>query len=103
MKFANMQNLKKGSEPIIVDLIRRVLENRMDVVSNEGFVLDVAHYTIEKTRIVHLITESNILQKTTAEIHEEYKLSRIIECLAIVNRAIDVVSLRNESMNLFPG
>jgi len=47
--------------------------------------------------------ENNILQKTTAEIHEEYKLSRIIEFLAIVNRAIEVVSHRNESMNLFPG
>jgi hypothetical protein len=103
MKFVNMPNLENGSELIIVDLIKRVLENRRDVVSNEDFVLDVAHYTIENTRIVRLIVENNILQKTTAEIHEEYKLSRIIEFLAIVNRAIEVVSHRNESMNLFPG
>ena len=103
MKFVNMQNLEKGFELIVVDLIRRVLENRLDVVSNEDFVFDVAHYAIEKTRIGRLISESNILQKTTAEIHEEYKLSMIIEFLAIVNRAIDVVSRKNESMNLFPG
>ncbi|MBN2324651.1 MAG: hypothetical protein JXQ30_13025 [Spirochaetes bacterium] len=103
MKLANMQSVEKGSEPIIVDLVKRVLENRVDVVSNDGFVLDVAHYTIEKTKIARLIAESNILQKRTAEIREEYKLSRIIECLAIVNRAIDVVSHRNESMNLYPG
>ena len=103
MKFVNMQNIENGSEIIIVDLVRRVLENRVDVVSSEDFILDVAHYTIEKTRIVRLISESNILHKTTAEIHEEYKLGRIIESLAIVNRAIDVVSRKNESMNLFPG
>ncbi len=103
MKFVNMQNLEKGFELIVVDLIRRVLENRADVVSDEDFVFDVAHYTIEKTRIGQLISESNILHKRTAEIHEEYKLSRIIEFLAIVNRAIDVVSRKNESMNIFPG
>ena len=97
-----MQDLEKSSGPIIVDLIRKVLENRLDVVSSEDFVLDVAHYTIEKTRIMRLISESNNLQQTN-DIHEEYKLGRIIEFLAIVNQAIDVVSHRNESMNLFNG
>ena len=95
MKFVNLQDLENGSTPIVVDLVRRVLENRMDVVSSDDFVHDVAHYTIEKTRIVRLIKESNLIQKNAVEIHDEYKLSRIIEFLAIVNRAIDVVSCKH--------
>jgi len=88
---------------IIVDLIKRVLENRYDIQPNEEFILNVADYTIERTQLTRLISENMILKNSSTDIREDYKLRKIIELLAIVNRAIDVVSLRDGSENILPG
>ena len=103
MIFLNFTALETGSKMIIVDLIKRVLENRYDIQPNEEFILNVADYTIERTQLTKLISENMILKHSSADIREDYKLRKIIELLAIVNRAIDVVSLRDGSENILPG
>lgn len=103
MKFLNLMALETGSKIIIVDLIKRVLENRYDIQPNEEFILNVADYTIERTQLTRLISENIILKNSSADIREDYRLRKIIELLAIVNRAIDVVSLRDGSENTLPG
>ena len=103
MIFLNLTALETGSKMIIVDLIKRVLENRYDIQPNEEFILNVADYTIERTQLTRLISENMILKNSSADIREDYKLRKIIELLAIVNRAIDVVSLRDGSENILPG
>jgi len=103
MKFLNLTALETGSKIIIVDLIKRVLENRYDIQPNEEFILNVADYTIESTQLTRLMSENVILKNSSADIREDYRLRKIIELLAIVNRAIDVVSLRDGSENTLPG
>ncbi|HUT65736.1 MAG TPA: hypothetical protein VMZ05_06255 [Spirochaetota bacterium] len=103
MIFLNLTALETGSKMIIVDLIKRVLENRYDIQPNEEFILNVADYTIERTQLTRLISENMILKNSSTDIREDYKLRKIIELLAIVNRAIDVVSLRDGSENILPG
>lgn len=103
MIFLNFTTLETGSKMIIVDLIKRVLENRYDIQPNEKFILNVADYTIERTQFTKLISENMILKNSSADIREDYKLRKIIELLAIVNRAIDVVSLRDDSENTLQG
>jgi len=103
MKFLNLTALETGSKIIIVDLIKRVLENRYDIQPNEEFILDVADYTIERTQLTRLISENIIVKNSSTNIREDYRLRKIIELLAIVNRAIDVVSLRDGSENTLPG
>jgi hypothetical protein len=102
MKHVNLMNLERGSKSIIIDLIKKVLENRYDIKPNEDFVHDVVDYTIEKTQVTRLITEHMILNKTVTDLHEDYRLGKIIELLAIVNRAIDVVSLGNDTVQVLP-
>ena len=84
----------ESPQKIIVDLIQRVLENRLDITPNKDFIRDVAHYTLEKSQVKRFIAESMIVNQTSIDLHEDYKLGRIIELLAIVNRAIDVISVR---------
>ena len=103
MKFLNITTLAKGSKIIIVDLIKRVLENRFDIQPSEEFILDVANYTIERTQLRKLVCETMVLKSSSSDIREDYRLRKIIELLAIVNRAIDVVSLREGNGNTFPG
>ena len=103
MKYPKLTAFENGSEVIIVDLIKKVLENRYDINPDEKFIISVADYTIERTQLGRLISENTILKNSSAAIREEHKLRKIIELLAIVNRAIDVVSLRDGSMNILPG
>jgi len=93
-------NLEQGSKSIIIALTKRILENRYDIKPNEAFVHDVVDYTIERTQVTSLITENMILKEKLTNLHEDYELGRIIELLAIINRAIDVISLRNDAPNL---
>jgi hypothetical protein len=103
MKSLKLTALETGSKIIIVDLIKRVLENRYDIQPNEEFILNVADYTIESTQLTKLMSENMILKNSSADIREDYRLRKIIELLAIVNRAIDVVSLRDGSGNTLLG
>jgi hypothetical protein len=100
MKPVNRMNLEQGSKSIIIALTKRILENRYDIKPNEAFVHDVVDYTIERTQVTSLITENMILKEKLTNLHEDYELGRIIELLAIINRAIDVISLRNDAPNL---
>ncbi len=103
MKLVNLTAIETGSKIIIVDLIRKVLENRYDIQPNEEFILNVADYTIERTQLTRLISENIIVKNSSTNIREDYRLRKIIELLAIVNRAIDVVLLRDGSENTLPG
>jgi hypothetical protein len=94
MKSLTAIDSKESPQKIIVDLIQRVLENRLDITPNKDFIHDVAHYTLEKTQVERFITESIVINQTSLNLHEDYKLKRIIELLAVVNRAIDVVSVQ---------
>ena len=95
MKSPTTIDSKQNPQKIIIDLIQHVLENRSDITPNKDFIHDVAHYTLEKTQVERFITESMIINQTSINLHEDYKLRRIIELLAIVNRAIDVISVQN--------
>ena len=94
MKSLTAIESKESPQKIIIDLIQRVLENRLDITPNKDFIRDVAHYALEKIQVERFITESMIINKTSMNLHDDYKLGRIIELLAIVNRAIDVISVR---------
>ena len=94
MKPLTATDSKESPQQIIIDLIHRVLENRLDVTPNKNFIRDVAHYTLKKTQMERYIAESMIINQTSINLHEDYKLGRIIELLAIVNRAIDVISVQ---------
>ena len=102
MKFSDLTAPEHGSKTIIINIIKQVLENRFDIKPNKEFILDVADYTIERTQVTRLIAENMIIRKASPDVREDYRLGKIIELLAIVNRAIDIVSYRNNSVSIFP-
>jgi hypothetical protein len=94
MNHLTVSDSVESPQSIIIDLVTRVLENRLDIKPNKSFIHDVASYTLEKSHAEKYIAESMIINKTSIDLREDYRLVRIIELLAIVNRAIDVISVQ---------
>jgi hypothetical protein len=80
---------KKVGKEIITDMIRSILENREDVVSDDLSIRRLASNTM-KTRPVADILSTMDFHSKVGECDEDNKrLSRCIELLALINTIID--------------
>jgi hypothetical protein len=80
---------KKVGKEIITDMIRSILENREDVVSDDLFIRRLTSNTM-KTKPVADILSTMDFHTTAGECDKDNKrLARCIELLALINTIID--------------
>ncbi len=94
MKSMVLMNPKKSSKSIIIELIKKVLENRSDIKPKKDFIHDVASYTLERVGVTNLISERTFPYDGSLDAKDNFQLVMIIELLAIINKTIDIIALK---------
>jgi len=90
--------LKNYNEDLVLDTVKIVLKDRSDVRPTRSFILDVAAYVLNRIPPKYITSERGftreVVQAAGNGNGEEHRLVNVIELIAYVNRAIEVVARR---------
>jgi competence protein ComFB len=88
--------LKNYNEDLVLDTVKIVLKDRPDVKQTHSLVLDVAAYTLNRIPPKYITSERGFTRELISSVMDQdgMRLVNIIELIALINRAIEVVSGR---------
>ncbi|MCX7031028.1 MAG: late competence development ComFB family protein [Spirochaetes bacterium] len=88
--------LKNYNEDLVLETVKVVLKDRPEVKPTRGFILDVAAFTLNRIPPKYITSERGL----TRELMQSNgggngdRLLNVIELIALINRAIDIVAKR---------
>jgi competence protein ComFB len=91
--------LKNYNEDLVLDTVKIVLKDRGDLKPTRAFILDIAAYTLNRIPPKYITSERGFtreLIQTTAEPEGE-RLVDVIELIALINHAVELVSRRRKN------
>jgi hypothetical protein len=89
-------HLKNYNEDLVLNTVKIVLKDRVDIKPTRAFVLDVAAYTLNRIPPKYITSERGftreLIQSAAGENGDG--LVNVIELITLINRAVDVVARR---------
>ncbi len=91
--------LKNYNEDLVLDTVKIVLKDREDLKPSRSFVLDVAAYTLNRIPPKYITSERGFTRELiqTAADPDGDGLVDVIELIALINHAVEVVSRRRKN------
>ena len=93
--------LKNYNEDLVLDTVKIVLRDRKDMKPTRSFLLDVAAYALNRIPPKYITSERGFtrefIQPEGGGVEDGERLFTIIELIALVNRAIEVVARRRRN------
>ena len=87
--------LKNYNEDLVLETVKVVLKDRPEVKPTRGFILDVAAFTLNRVPPKYITSERGLTRELMlTNGNGNARLVNIIELIAIINRAIDIVAKR---------
>lgn len=89
--------LKNYQEDVVFRAIEIALEDRPDLLSDEGFVNDVAAYVLNRVPPRYVMSERGFLRlalEHSDEADQDRSLANVIELMMLVNRGVEIVGSR---------
>jgi hypothetical protein len=90
--------LKNYNEDLVLETVKIVLGDRKDVHATRALVLDVAAYTLNRVPPKYITSERGftreLINANNDNPEHSERLLSVIELIALVNRAVDVVARR---------
>jgi hypothetical protein len=103
MKPESLQmRLKNYNEDLVLDTVKIVLKDRVDIHPTRSFVLDVAAYTLNRIPPKYITSERGFtrefIQSGNGNGQDGERLINIIELITLINRAVEVVAKRRRDV-----
>jgi len=93
--------LKNYNEDLVLETVKIVLKDRADIHPSRSFILDVAAYALNRVPPKYITSERGFtrefVQGGNGNGEDGEKLLNVIELIALINRAVDVVARRRSS------
>ncbi len=91
--------LKNYNEDLVLDTVKIVLQGRAELKPTHSFILDVAAYTLNRIPPKYIMSERGFTRELIqlSSEPEDEKLIDVIELIALINHAVEVVSRRRKN------
>ncbi len=94
--------LKNYNEDLVLETVKVVLKDRKDVKPSRSFILDVAAYTLNRIPPKYITSERGLTRELMMGNGNGNgggdRLVNIIELIAVINRAIEIVARRRRDL-----
>jgi competence protein ComFB len=91
--------LKNYNEDLVLDTVKIVLQGRGELKPTRSFILDVAAYTLNRIPPKYIMSERGFTRELIqlSSEPENGRLIDVIELIALINHAVEVVSRRRKN------
>jgi competence protein ComFB len=91
--------LKNYNEDLVLDTVKIVLKDRTDLKPTRSFILDIAAYTLNRIPPKYITSERGFTRELilSSSDPKDEKLVDVIELIAVINHAVEVVSKRRRN------
>ncbi len=101
MRYNKNMKLKNYQEDFVLHILDIVLKDRTDIKARESFIHDAAAYALNRIPAKYIMSERGFTRLASdhwIDLENDSGLFNLVELLLLVNRAIDVVKNRRESV-----